>query len=439
MNTGKTFGILPLSTINPSKIGAQATDVFDSQFRPFQWMHDPTQENFQQLENDSALLTFLDRLPSKGNAWTNPTMWWRIENRLNMFTALTAAMSATDTYISVAEPLLLKTGYIVYLPSTGEQLLVVQTDADLSEGWTNDAAVACNVQVERTTQAGPHLAAALGAEVRAGVPQLGEFGEPKEGITTIPGDPMYNFIQLFGIYTSISRMQKASLMAGDYGTHEKLMKENEQYLGMMLQNTVLLGRRMSISTDEGMVYRTNGLIHQLKDNVLSLGSVGNTATYGNVSEFMDGTFESANSSATKYCPVGEQLYMNLLNTARQEAHLVEGPAYNPALGVDEFKMSTAGGKTVTIAKMRFAFQGEMKDWGLVLDEGNIARGEYADFGWKWYMDLEAPIQGLTKQTDALLGSIAVTVKDPDTCGVIRGGTKALVSNRNGLGVVETYA
>ena len=97
MISGKTFGAMPLSTINPAKIGAQATDLFDTAYRPLQWMHDPTQENFQQLENDSALYTLLEKLPMKGNAWTNPTCWWRIENRLNMFTALTVALASADT------------------------------------------------------------------------------------------------------------------------------------------------------------------------------------------------------------------------------------------------------------------------------------------------------------------------------------------------------
>ena len=436
MISGKTFGTGVLSTVNPPKFGAQATGLFDTLYRPLQWLHDSLDQNFQQIENDAALYTLIEKLPMKGNAWTNPTCWWRIENRLNMFTALTVALAAGDTYAAVGEPNLLKPGFIIYLPQTGEQALVLDVDADLSEGWANIATAACNVKLDRTTLVGPHLAAAIGTEVRAGVPQMGEFGEPKEGIITVPGDPQFNFIQLFGLKISMSRMQHNSLMAGNVGTHEQLIKENEAYLSQMLQNTILLGQRDSRNSDEGMVYQTNGLIAQLKDNVLSAGSVGNTLTYGNVSEFLDGTFESANSSATKYCPVGEQLFMNLLNSARQEAHLVSGPMYNPALGVDEFTMTTAGGKTVTVAKMRFAFQGSLKDWGLVLDLPNIATAEYEGFGWKWHSDLEAPMQALTKMTDALIGSLSVVVRDPDTCGVIKGGVTPLIANRTGLGIVE---
>jgi hypothetical protein len=437
--SGKGFGALPVSTINPSKIGAQATDVFDTAFRPLQWMHNPTEENFQQPENDAALFTLLEKLPRKGNAWTNPTMWWRVENRLNMFSALTVAMSNADTYINVAEPKLFKTGYIMFLPQTGEQLLVLEVDESYSNSWVNAASAPCNVKVDRSILAGPKLAAAIGSEVRAGVPLMGEFGAPKEGVVTIPGDPMYNFIQLFGLYISMSNMQKNSLMEGNYGTHEQLVRENEAYLSQQLQNTLLFGRRMSYNhNDEGMVYMTNGLIPQLKDNVLSVGGVGNTFTYANLSDFIDGTFESANSGSTKYIPCGEQLFVNLLNTARQESALVEGPVYNPAIGVDEFKFTTGGGKNITVAKMRFAFMGALKDWGCVLDLANIATGEYEGFGWRWYMDLEAPMQAITKKTDALVASTSVTVFDPSTCGVLKGGVTPLIANRTGLGIVENY-
>jgi len=437
----KTFGNLPLSTINPSKIGAQATPGFDTLFRPLQWLTPSIDENMQQPENDASLysLLTLPSVASKDNDWTNPTIWWRVENRLAMATSLAKAVAAADTFISVAEVALVKTGYVLYLPQTGQQMLVTAVDADLSEGWVNNAADACNVTVSRTFLPGPALAASINQEVRAGVPMMGEFGEPKEGIQKVPGDPLYNFIQLFGLYIKMSRMQKNSLMAGDYGTQEHLVKENESYLAQQLQNTLLFGRRGTKNdSDEGMVYLTNGLIAQLKDNVLSAGSTGNTLTYQNVSEFIDQTHESANSSASKVCPVGERLYMNLLNTARQEAAIVGAPMYDPSLGVDSFSFSTAGGKTATVQKHRYAFQGQLKDWGLVLDMGNLATSEYKGFGWKWMTDLEAPMQGITTLTDALVGSIAVTVKDPDTCGVLMGGTAPVISNRNGLGIVETY-
>jgi len=440
MSTNRAFGSLPTSTINPSKIGAGTTNVFDvTSWRPLQWMHDPSNENLQQPENISALWTLLDTLPAYGNDWTNPTIWWRVEDRLNMNTSLAAALTAADTYMSVSTSLLLKAGYVIAIPSTGEQLLVLEVDDDLSEGWTNDNSVACNVRIDRSLIAGPTLAATAGAEVRASLPLMGEFGEPKEGIATIPGDPLYNHIQLFGLYISMSVMQRNSLMTGKYGTHQDLMETNESYLSQQLQTALLFGRRMAYNhDDEGQIYMTNGLIAQIQDNVLSVGGVGNTYTFQNISDFIEGTFESANSSASKYVACGEQLYMNILNTARQEGHIVEESMYSPALGVDQFTFTTAGGKTVTVGKFRFAFMGELKDWGIVLDLANIATAEYAGFGWRWLTDLEPKLQAITKSTDALVGSTSVTIADPSTCGVIKGGVNPVIAPRTDLGIVVSY-
>jgi hypothetical protein len=437
--TGKTFANLPLSTINPEKTGAQGTSVFDTLHRPLQWLTPPSDEGMQQPENDASLWTFLDQLPSQGNPWTNPTIWWKIENRLNQFTSLNRAAAALDTRINVVEVGVVKPGYLGFLPQTNQMVAVTAVDPSYAEGWTNIAGNPCNVTISRTNIPGPTLAAANGAEFRTGVPLMGEFGEPKEGITSSPGDPMYNLIQLFGVYIKMSRMQKESLMAGDYGTHMQLIADNEALLKQQLQTTLLMGKRGSFEdADEGMVYLTNGIIPQIQDNVLTATKVGNSLTFQALSEFIDGTFESANSGSTKKVLCGSRLFMNMLNTARQEGKLTSEPAYNPSIGVSEYRITTGGGKTVTVMEMRFAFQGSLADWGVVLDDTNVAIAEYAGFGWKWMMDLEAPMQGITTQTDALVGSISVTIRDPDTCGVIKGGTQPILADRNGLGIVTQF-
>jgi hypothetical protein len=38
-------------------------------------------------------------------------------------------------------------------------------------------------------------------------------------------------------------------------------------------------------------------------------------------------------------------------------------------------------------------------------------------------------------TDAIIGSMMVAVKDPDTCGFIRGGVTPRLKNRNTLGII----
>jgi len=440
MDTNKTFGILPETTINPSKFGAQAAAWQDSLYRPFQWLTPPMNENMQQPENDHSMITLLDLLGPKERQ-TNPTVRWKIENRLNNFTYVNKAVSAADVYISVAESVLAQVGWKLLFPKTGQQMLVVDIDPDLSEGWTNDNSDACNVKVSRSILPGPQIIAPINSEVRPGLPQLGELGEPKLGITTVPGDAVYNFIKLSAMKIEMSLMQRESLMAGDYGTHEHLIMTNEHLMAEMLQTDILLGRRGNRSdASEGQVYEGNGLIPQIQSNVLSAGSVGNSLPFATLSDFIDGTFESANTSATKHIASGELAYLNYLNQARQEAHITEETHYDPALGVDTFNMTTGGGKTVTVAKHRFALQGELADTSLILDLGNIRCAEYAEFeGWKWAFDLEAPLQGITKKTDAIVGSSMVAVIDPDTCGVAKGQVIPRTKNRNGLGVVYDIA
>jgi hypothetical protein len=134
---------------------------------------------------------------------------------------------------------------------------------------------------------------------------------------------------------------------------------------------------------------------------------------------------------------GGQSYLNFLNSASQENKIVEIPGYNPELGVDQFRMTTGGGKTVTVQNHSFAMDGEMSDSAIVLDLGQIEMGEYQGFeGWKWQMDLNAnTTEGIMVMTDAIIGSFMVAVKDPDTCGFIRGGTTPRLKNRNTLGIV----
>jgi len=441
MQTQKTYGSGILTTINPSKIGAQGTDWQNTAWRPMQWLYGEIDENFQQDENDEneyALYTLISG--QRGPDLVNPSGWWRVENRLATNSHLVFAMAAADTYIDIAEPGLYRAGYDVHMPQSGQHVMIVDVDPTYANGWTNLAGDACNMKLDRTLLSGPTgVSAAALTQTTAGVPVMGELGEPKEGIFTVPGDPMYNLCQNFGLYVSMSNMQRNSLMSSDYGTNQQLVQENESMLSRMVQQTILTGFRGSVNdSDEGMIYQTNGLINQIQSNVLSVSGVGNSLTFGNISEFCDGTFESANTGSMKNLVCGETLFMNVVNTARQESKLTQEITWNPALGVHEARFVTSGGHTIVIQKMRFAFQGVYADWGLVLDLSNISYHEYAGMSWRWIFNLENPMQAITKQTDAIVGSLMVTIKDPDTCGVIRGGVEPLVANRTDLGVIREY-
>jgi len=436
MRTGKTFGSGTQTTINPAKIGAGATSLYDTMYRPLYWIGDEMDERVQ-VQNDYSLVTLMDTLPPPATyTMTNPSAHWRIENRLHLFSYITVAMSASDTYINIDEPKLAHVGYRLDLPETSQTLLVTGVDEDYSESWTNDASDACNVRVNRTKVSAHSIAASINSEVRVALPLMGELGVPKEGISEIPGDPMYNFGMMSGLYVKMSKLQRNALMSGDYGTHEKLIKDNELFLATMAQQSMLGSVRKAVNDDdEGMVYQGNGLLAQCHSNVINLGNYGNAATYQVVSEIWDQTCESANSSASKHHVAGDRHYMHLLNAARQEARLTEETHYNPAIGVDEFTCATAGGKTIRVQRHSQAMNGIYTNYGLTLDMGQLARGQLAGYeGWKWALDIDSDsLQGLTLGTDAIIGSQMLAVLDPDCFAVFKGGTTPIVKNRNRVG------
>ena len=441
MDTTMTFTPLPLSTVSPSKYGAQSSDVPSNSIRPWHWLTPEGNVLMQREENDAALWTLLMNLPVQPvtTIIQTPHVHWRVDNRLNMFTKLSAALSASDTYAVVDEPLLINAGYTIYLPQTNQQIYVEEVGTVAASGWTNDASVACNLKISRTTLPGVARAASLGDEVLPGLPVMGESGEPSKGISTVPGDPLFNFVQLSGLYTEMSVMQMNANMNGGWGTHEKLLADNDAYFKQMIQRTLLFSQKGTKdlgSADGGQAYFTDGLISQCQDNVLNAGTQGNALVYENLSEFWDGLFESANSSASKVHACGEKHFMDIMNTANQEGKIAEGITYNPTIGVEEFKVQTGGGKIVTVMKMRYAFEGAASSWGLTMDLGNlvtIAYKGYEDFHWIYGLDI--PMRGITTKTDAIVGSIGACITDPDTWGIIRSGTSRVVT-RNNLSPVE---
>jgi len=437
MDSMMTFQSLPESTINPSKTGAQATSAYDtSSFRPMAWIDRPEDIRMQQKENDEVLYTLLQQFAFDPAQTTlgNPRVNWRVDNRLNLITYLTVALAAADTYTNVAEPGMFKPGYTLIDPSSGQLMVVDEVDSAYAKSWKNTAVEACNLKLDRTVYNNQSRAIAANSEVFAGLPIMGETGTPKEGLTTAPGDPFYNFIQLFGLYTQMTQMQKNSIMTGTFGTHTHLIETNWSMLMQQVQRQILFGRRgTDNTTNEGQTYMMNGLIPQLTDNVLTVSGVGNSLIYENVSDFWDGLFESANTAMQKKHICGELQFMNFLNTARQVGAVVEEPAINPAIGASQFSVVTGGGKRVEVIKDRFSLQGKnLSDWGVTLDENNIQTFEYAGFGLKLLEDMDIPLQAITRKTDAIVGSVSVAAIDPDTMGVIKGGSNRAV-RRNELG------
>ena len=422
-------GKFPVLTTNPSEIGSFE---WNNRFRVQQWDEQPESVRMQQKENDAQLLTFAQKLPRASRKWNNPIMRYSIDTRLDGHTTLTSAVSAADTYLKLADSYVVRVGYVIHLPESGQQMLVTAIDDDASEGWTNNATDAtCNVTVNRTKLGGPALTATSGDTVLPGAPYMGELSELRAATTTVPGDPRYNYITLAGIYFDMSKMQLNSAMSTDFGTLPKEMQNIKFQLEQRVQSSLLFANRTTwYDADEKQVYVGSGLTFQLQKHTLDLGAEGHNATWPNFNDYFEPMFESSLSSLKKDLFVGSKLFRDLLQTARSAGRVELNPEgkttyYSPDLGSMTFDITTDSGKKITVHEEKFSLAGGLSDWGFVLDSNNLGAGEYAGLGPQWFMNLQTNSE-ILKVKHGFFMSWALNVFDDTTMGIIRGGTDPIV-------------
>jgi hypothetical protein len=417
-------------TTSPSEIGS-----FDwnNRFRVQLWEDSPEEVRMRQVENDAQLITFMNKLPRATREWSNPIMRFSIDTRPDNFTTLASPVSAADVYVKLADSYLVRVGHVIVLPESGQQFLVTAVDDDFSSGWTNDAGCAtCNLTVNRVKLGGVAVAAEEGATVLAGAPYMGELSEPREGTTTVPGDPQYNFITMAGLYFAMSKMQLNSAMTSNFGTLPKEMENIKfQFLQAMQTSLLFANRTTWYDTDEKQVYVGAGLMFQLQKHTLDLGTLGHNATWPNFNDFFEPTFESQLSAVRKDLFAGSELFRDMLNTARTAGRIELNPEgkttyFSPDLGSLTFDITTDSGKRVSVHEEKWSLKAGLSDWGFLLDNNNLGGGQYRGLGPQWFMNLQSNAEVL-KVKHAFFASWALNVFDDTTMGVIRGGTKELIN------------
>jgi len=417
-------------TTSPSAIGA-----FDwnNRFRAQLWEDSPEEVRMQQKENDTQLLTFMNKLPRASREWTNPIMRYSVDTRLDGHTTLAAAVSAADTYLKLVDSYVVRVGHVIHLPESGQQMLVTAVDDDASEGWTNDGAVAtCNVTVNRVKLGGPARTATLGDTVLPGAPYMGELSELREGTTTTPGDPRYNYITLAGLYFTMSKMQLNAAMTSNFGTLPKEMENIQFQIMQRVQTSLIFANRTTwYDADEKQVFVGQGLLFQLQKYTLDLGSLGHNAMWPNYNDFLEPMYESSLSSMKKDLFVGSSQFRDMLNTARTAGRVELNPEgkttyFSPDLGSLTFDITTDSGKRASVHEEKWAFSGGMSDWGIVLDANNLGAGQYKGLGPQWFMNLQTASE-ILKLKHGFFMSWAMNVFDDSTMGIIRGGTNAIVN------------
>jgi len=418
-------------TTNPDSISAFE---WNNRFRVQLWDEQPESVRMKQAENDTQLLTFMNKLPRASRDWENPIMRYSIDTRLDGYTALTYAVSAADVYIMVDDEKLLRAGDTIHLPQSGQQALVSAVSTDGASGWTNDGSVDnCNVTINRTKLGGPALTADVGDAVLPGAPYMGELSELREGTSTAPGEPRYNYITLAGKYFVMSKLQLNAAMTTGFGTLPKEMENIRFQMLQAAQTSLMFANRTTwYDADEKQVYVGSGLTFQLQRYTLDLGTLGHNATWPNFNDFFEPMFTSSLSAMKKDMFVGPKLFRDLLNTARTAGRIEMNPEgkttyYSPDLGSLTYDITTDSGKHISVHEEKWSLKAEgLSDWGFVLDSNNLGAGQYKGLGPQWFMNLQTNSEVL-KIKHGFFMSWALNVFDDSTMGIVRGGTVPLIN------------
>lgn len=401
-----------MTTTSPS-----ALDAFDefSHLRVVEWDNRPADVKLRNKENDAALLEFSRKAPLKRNTIKNPVVRYTIDGTLANYTQSVAAIDASTTSLVVQDASITGADHTLIVVATGEELVV-----DSVNTTTN------TLTLKTRGIHGPAYAIPANAELRPAAPVIGETGKLKDGHTSYPGDPSYNFITLMGYKFEMSKMQINAAMEGDWGTWDKYSMDIKYQVEYSLQNALIFQHRGTyFDSTENQVYRGAGLMEQLSGNVLDLGNAGTNFLWENVNDFVNPMFASELSADTKDIFSGHNLWADLLNTSRQRGSLEGEVKMNDAFGSNMFTMYTNEGKRINVHNVG-GMDGEMANLGLVLDAANIGGSEYEGLGPQWFLDLQANDE-ILKREAGYFTSWETHIYDRTTMGVIRGGTKSLIA------------
>ena len=416
---------LPYSTVT------EGLSVFDreNQYRPLQWLDTVSDIDWLYKENDSVLLTILDRLPSFEMELTSPVINWTEDSRLEAATTFDKAMSAADTYLDLADPKIAVVSTFLIVPQTSEVMEVVDVDYDNSEGWINAAGDAANVQVVRGKGGTASVAVAINKPLISMGNFMAEKSDLKDGVGRLPGESMLNYVSVVSQSVSTTLMQDNSLVFDSWGQIPKGMLDTVFDVRQRMQYALLFNARSTeLTTSEGQRYISNGILNYVKDGFLDLGNYQSDLTWPILNDYMEARFDPAASSTSKLLMCGPQMYRTMLKFAREMQRIQDGPYYDPNVGGNTFRMETDGGFNVIVVMDKWGLQKDygLGNWGFLLDLGNIMGAHYKGLEFKWYQNIQDPRSVMVRE-DAFMGSFSMIMLHQEVHGVIRGGQENIVT------------
>jgi len=415
----------------PYTTTTEGLSVFDrdNQYRPLQWLDRSSAIDWEYRENDSILLSILEKLPSTENTLDNPIVNWTEDSRLECATTFNSAMAVADTYLDLVDPYIAVVNTFMVIPETSEVVEVIDVDYDKSEGWTNDAADTANIQVTRSMNGTAAVAASIGEHAIAMPAFMAEQSDVRDGMGRVPEEAQQNYISIVSQAIEVTRLQDNSMIFDDWGQIPKAALDCVFDVRQRLQYALLFQARATYATaNEGQMYISQGALNYNKDGFLDLGGIASNLTWPVFNDFLELRFQPDSSSQTKMLLAGPKLFQTAMKLAKDMGNLVTTPYYDPDVGAMSFQMSTDGGYVVNVVLDRWGLQEAygLSNWGFLFDMKNIEGAHYKSLEFQWIQNIQAR-SSVMQRKDAYIGSFSFIMKHQTTHGVIRGGTSKIVS------------
>lgn len=388
------------------------------------WVDMPETIKMKRPENE---LVLLDMLNSPAMSVTvkdmdQPVIRWSVDEALDLWTKVNTAatfVGQTSVAIYVDDTYVVRQGNGVFFPETNQFHIITAV---------NDTAGTVTVNLQYTGSEVANLS--VGDTMLVLPPYVGEEGKAWDTTSVLPGEPQFNYIAIAAHKWGASKMQANANMDGGFVTLDDERMRQVFRMRQMVQNALMFQNRATWhDATYGQYYIGGSLLSQISTHQMDASGVGDTLTFGNLNDFLEGTFESANSSTHKIAPCGRGLWANLLKTARDAGalNLIQGNEtyMHPDLGAMSFEVRTLEGYTVEFIRLRGSLVESVANWGFVVDPANIGRGQYKGLGPQIFNDIQGNDEILITE-QAYLESFSINVIDESTCGVLKGGTKPLI-------------
>ena len=388
-----------------SFIGGLATDgsYIDATSRNWYRVDDLDEQQVFLNNMDASFYRLLEILNRRDADASQPKFQWfrndvpQIETRINY----ASGYSSSDTTITVDDATV-ATPNMVALVKRTEELIKITSIASTS-----------SLEIERGYANTPAAALVDDDELICLIPALSEKGTANLANGKLPVYD-WNYVGFFSIKAQVTELQNATEMRYNIDFPTQVQ---EKYFQLRREiNNALLWSKRHVEEDavNGRTYHFNGVMRQVKTNVLDLSRTDGLLTWPMWNDFIHNTGSPNTSSAMKICVCGPKLYeavnqMSYNKTVRSE--------YDEVLGTQVMRVESTQGITVDYVLDRFSFAGQHAGMGLLVDPNTIALRRMREFPIKVRPEIQDNDAHIRE--DEIYGSESIRIDNEELCGVIR--------------------